>query len=231
MRELHIVAASIALVAGFLALYASKGGWLHRRAGRVFSYAMFAMTAAAVLMSIFEKPNRINAMVGALTFYFVATGLLTVIRRVQDARRSYAVLAALGTLIATAGWSFGLAATGRAGGMFDQYPAGIIFMFAAFGTLGVIGDWRVLHAGAIDGARRLHRHLWRMGYAMWIATSSFFLGQAKFLPAWFKDAHLNTAIVLLVAATVLFWLLRTRLRRAPGVGRIAAGVARENVAS
>jgi hypothetical protein len=215
MRDIHILAGVISLVAGFLALYSTKGGWLHRRAGRVFAYAMLTMTATAVLISIVQSPNRINVLVGALTFYFVATGLLTVIRKAQDARRLQAVLTALGALVTAAAWAFGLVATGRPGGMFDHYPAAMIFMFAAFGSLGVVGDWRLSRAGTIEGPRRIHRHLWRMGYAMWIATTSFFLGQAKFLPAWFKDAHLNVAIVLLVTATVLFWLARTRLRRGP----------------
>ena len=46
---------------------------------------------------------------------------------------------------------------------------------------------------------------------------SFFFGQARELPQWFRAANLNDAIVLFVLATLVYWLvkLRPRARRAP----------------
>ena len=87
-------------------------------------------------------------------------------------------------------------------------------MFAMVGTLGVIGDARLLWRGRIDGSPRLTRHLWRMGYALWIASTSAFFGQARHLPQWIRDAHLNAVPILLVTATLLFWLVRVRVRAA-----------------
>jgi uncharacterized membrane protein len=39
----HVVAAAIALVSGFIALYAFKGGTLHRKSGTIFAYSMLAI--------------------------------------------------------------------------------------------------------------------------------------------------------------------------------------------
>ena len=209
----HILAAGSALAAGFLALYAEKGKWIHRRFGRVFAYAMMVMTVSAAIMALGFRPNRVNVVAAAVTFYLVATGLLAVIRSVQDARRLHLALLALGALAALRAWVLGFTALGLPNNVLDQIPAGGIFMFAIIGTLGVIGDVRLLRAGAIEGLARLRRHLWRITYAMWIATTSFFFGQARHLPEWFRRADLNDYIVLAVLATLVYWLVKMRPRR------------------
>ncbi|HEU0014094.1 MAG TPA: hypothetical protein VFQ45_10445, partial [Longimicrobium sp.] len=60
---------------------------------------------------------------------------------------------------------------------------------------------------------RLARHLWRMCWAMWIATGSFFLGQADELPERLRvwPALIFLAVVPLLA--MLYWLVRIRIRR------------------
>lgn len=58
------------------------------------------------------------------------------------------------------------------------------------------------------------RHIARMGFAMGMATTSFFLGQAKVFPEPLRHAFGLRAIpVLLVVGVVLYWLVRTRLSR------------------
>ena len=204
----HIVAGGSALAAGFLALYSQKGRLVHRRAGRVFAYAMLAMTGTGALAALTYRPNRGTVVAGLVTFYLVATGLLTVIRTVKQAPRLYDTLFGFGFFATVAGWGLGLYALGLPGRTLDHLPAGAILMFAVVGTLGVVGDARLLRAGDIQGGPRLRRHLWRMTYALWVATTSFFYGQARQLPDWFREAHLNHYLVLLVTVTLLYWLLK-----------------------
>jgi hypothetical protein len=212
MMPLHIAAGIVALIAGFIALYAAKGAWLHRRSGNIFSYAMLLMTALATVMALTTHPNRINVIAGSLTFYLVATGLLTVIRSAEQQRRWLLGLSAIVAVVTVAAWQYGMLARITPGGKVDHIPAGAIFMFATVGTLGFIGDARMLLRGAIQGRQRLTRHLWRMGYALWIASTSAFFGQARHLPQWMRDAHLTAVPILLVTATVLFWLVRVQVR-------------------
>jgi uncharacterized membrane protein len=207
---LHVLAGAAALAAGFLALYSEKGRTVHRRAGRVFANAMLVLTGTGTLISLALHPNRATAITGLVTFYLVASGLLTVIRKAQDAPRLYDSLYGLGFLSTVAAWGFGLFALGLPGRTLDHIPAPMLFLFAAIGTLAVIGDARLLRAGGIEGLARLRRHSWRMNFAMWVATSSFFLGQARQLPQWFRDANLNGYLVLLVTATLVYWLFRLR---------------------
>lgn len=210
MKAIHIIAGILSLIAGFTALYAAKGQWLHRKAGTVFSYAMLTMTGLGALLALTTNPNRPTAVIGLLCFYLVATGLLTVIRSVEQQRRVLLGLACLATALAVAAWLLGFMAAGSPGSELDHIPSGMIFMFASIATLAAIGDARVLWRGSIAGVQRLHRHLWRMGYAMWVATTSAFLGQAKHLPDWLREEKLHLVPVLLVTVTVVFWLVRVR---------------------
>ena len=210
----HILAGLSALAAGFLALYSQKGRAVHRRSGRFFAIAMMAMTTTGALMALSFRPNRGNVIAATITFYLVATGLLTVIRKVQDAPRLYDALFGLGFFGSVAAWGFGLYALGLPGRTLDHIPAFAIFMFAIVGTLGVIGDGRLLRAGGIEGVARLRRHLWRMNYALWVATTSFFFGQARHLPQWMRDSNLNDYLVLLVTLTLVYWLVKLRAKKA-----------------
>ena len=86
MKPVHITAGLLALIAGAIALYATKGSPLHRRAGMVFVAAMLAMSSTGALMALVAKPNAVNVMAGSITFYLVSTALLAVKRTVAQAR-------------------------------------------------------------------------------------------------------------------------------------------------
>lgn len=214
MKPIHIAAGLVALVAGAIALYATKGSPLHRRAGLVFVAAMLAMSSTGALMAMFVKPNPVNVMAGSLTFYLVSTGLLAVKRSVADARGTLAVLMAAAVALGSWALTMGLAAAASPRGFIEGVPAPPLFIFALAGIGGALLDWRMLRAGAIDGRHRIARHLWRMGLAMWIATSSFFLGQPKVFPDFLRQ-HLELRAIppLVVAGLVAYWLVRTLARR------------------
>ncbi|MFS8064630.1 MAG: hypothetical protein ACMG5Z_08570 [Luteimonas sp.] len=213
MKLIHIIAGVLALVSGFVALYALKGGNLHRRSGTLFAYAMLVLTSTGALMATFVSPNRGNVVAGVLTFYLVSTSLLTVRRTVEGSRRL--VTAFMLVALVAGAYAFGLAleALHSASGTVDKIPAAPLFMFGTIGLLAAALDARMLLAGRIEGAHRLARHLWRMGYAMWIATLSFFLGQAKLFPGPVRESGLLAVPVVVVAVTLLYWLGRVLLGR------------------
>lgn len=231
MLYIHIVAGLVSLVAGALALFAAKGATLHRRAGIVFAAAMLTMTSSAVVMAALLRPNRVNVVAGTLTFYLVATGLLAVTRRVEQARGRLAAL--LAVALAISAYALSVAADGAAHprGLVDGVPATALYVFAAVGLFGAAMDARMLVAGRLEGTARLTRHLWRMGFAMFVATGSFFLGQADEFPAAMRTPFLAVP-VLLVVATLVYWSARAIWMRRRPVGeflgrRARAALARE----
>jgi len=209
MKYLHIIAGLLGLVSGFLALYSAKGAKLHRLGGMVFVVSMLVMASSGTGMSIFVKWNRVNVVAGLLTIYLVSTGLIAVRRTVEQAR----------------GWTIGFLVLVLANSVFaivlaiaalsdhssvDGLPPQPLLMFGLVGLIGAVGDLRVLQAGSIAGTRRLARHLWRLCFALFIASSAFFLGQAKVFPEPLRKTVLLATPVLLVLVTMIYWLVRMR---------------------
>ena len=77
------------------------------------------------------------------------------------------------------------------------------------------GDARVLRRGFFPtGSQRLARHLWRMCYATFSATGSFFLGQAQVIPEPLRITPALWVLALLPLGFLFYWLWRVRGRRA-----------------
>jgi hypothetical protein len=82
----HIATASIALLGGVVAMTLRKGSIGHRTGGTVFVIGMICMTVSAIALGVL-KTQTLNALVGALTCYLVASGWVAGRRnRFQGAR-------------------------------------------------------------------------------------------------------------------------------------------------
>jgi uncharacterized membrane protein len=217
MRFLHIAAGLLALGSGAVALYAAKGGTLHRKSGMIFTYAMLFMSLSGAVLAAL-KPDRISAVAGMLTFYLVLTGLLTVRRRDAGFQRLDAAVMLVAVVAGVASVRFSLQALSSPTGKLDGLPAAPGILFAVVALVAILGDVRMMRAGGLQGAPRIARHLWRMCFALYIATASFFLGQAQVFPRAIRRSGLLPIPVLLVIAVMLFWMYRVkftpRFRRA-----------------
>jgi uncharacterized membrane protein len=218
MKQIHIAAGLIALIAGFVALFARKGSPVHRRAGNVFAAAMLVMSSTGATMAIFIKPNPVNVMAGSVTFYMVCTAWLAVKRTVADSRGVTTVLMLGAFGLGAFAWSLVSEALANPRGTVGGVPWPPLALFAVVATAGGLLDLRLLLAGHIDGAHRLARHLWRMGFAMFVATASFFLGQPRVFPdALRQNIGLRAIPVRLVIGVVAYWTVKVlRKRRRPG---------------
>lgn len=75
----HIVAGSLGLISGFVALYVTKGATVHRRAGVAFVCAMLTMSLAGVtIAAVRGVAPDLNIPAGLITACLVSTGLTTV---------------------------------------------------------------------------------------------------------------------------------------------------------
>lgn len=233
MRWLHILTGLAALGAGALALGARKGGRLHARSGLVFAVTMLVMSGTGAVMAVFA-PSRLSLIAGVLTIYLVTTALVTVRRPPGTVGRGDIAALLTALAIGLAGLAYGFAAVRSPNGRIDGLPAAPGFMFGVVGLLAAVGDARLLLGRGVRGTARLTRHLWRMTFALFIATSSFFLGQARLFPRPVRASGVLSVPVLLVLAALLYWLVRVRFRGsaarvgraafAPGVSSAAAAV-------
>jgi len=72
----------------------------------------------------------------------------------------------------------------------------------------------MLTRGGISGRQRITRHLWRMCYALFIATGSFFLGQQQVFPVFLRGSIFLTIPALLPLPLLIYWFLRVRFSKA-----------------
>jgi hypothetical protein len=209
---LHIVAGGLGLLAGYTALYASKGATLHRRSGMVFVSSMLAMAVFGMVISAGRGvAPAINLPAGLLTAYLVVTGLTALQVPTASSRpfhRAGMLLAAALALACFVVAANAIADGGRRAGL--AYP---LVMFGLVALLGSNGDRRMLRAGGLRGGPRLARHLWRMCFALFIAALSFFVGQAAVIPEPLRIRPLLALPVVAVLLTMFYWLWRVRAKR------------------
>ena len=209
----HILAGTIGLVAGYLALSVAKGGAMHRRSGRWFVYAMLTTAVfGATIAIVRDIAPAINIPASVLTAYLVITALTTVRPPMASRRWMDPALMVVALAVGATSLLFGIEAIAN-GGTRNGMPAFPFFMFATVGLLGAAGDARMMRSGALRGAFRLARHLWRMCFALFLAALSFFIGQAQVIPEPFRIRPLLALPVVGVLVTMLYWLWRIRVRR------------------
>lgn len=214
----HIVAGTVGLLSGYVALVVTKGATVHRKGGMLFVYSMLTMATFGVALALIRnKAPAINIPAASLTAYLIVTSLTTV-RPLEPGTRQgrwleiAAMAVALGVGALTLLWGVEAIANG---GKRNGMPAFPFFMFATFALLGAAGDIRILRYGALTGASRLARHLWRMSIALFLAALSFSVQMASILAR--RQIRVPGGAVALpmviVLVVMLYWLWRVRLRR------------------
>jgi uncharacterized membrane protein len=207
----HFATGLVALVAGFLAVAATKGGTIHRRMGTVFLYSMIATGVTATGIALYEgQPGNTG---GVLIVYMVFTAF-TAVKPLPGNNRALDIgLMTLAFVLAAVQYTFGFIALGRPGNHLDGVPAGMILFLGTVVLLAGIGDARMIRAGGLQGTRRLARHLWRMCFGLFIASGSFFIGQMKFIPEPIRIVPLVIGLGVAPLIVLLYWMWRVRLRQ------------------
>jgi uncharacterized membrane protein len=209
----HILAGILVVLSGYIALYATKGAPLHRKAGMVFVFAMLATAVFGMVISVVRGvAPAINVPAALLTSYLVITSLHTI--RPVAAESRWLDIGALLVALAVALSSLMFAVEAFAnGGTRKGMPTFPFVIFGIAGLLASVGDVRMLRSGRLQGAFRLARHLWRMCFALFIAAISFFIGQAQVFPKPIQILPLLALPVVLVLVTMFYWLWRIRVIR------------------
>jgi hypothetical protein len=210
----HIGGAAAGIISGFIAIFARKGGRVHRAAGNIFFVSMLMMSGVGAVVAPFLG-DLVSMTAGAITFYLTATAWATVMRpaRTIGVFEPAAAVFAAGIVVvgATVG-TMGAAVTAGQGASLAR----VAYIFAFFAAISLLCDWGVLRAGGIWGRRRIARHAWRMGTALVVAAGSF-AGQPKAIPNF---VHLSPPLLMIpmavAVALTLFWLFRARFTRAFG---------------
>ena len=202
---IHIAGGMVALASGTLAVVVRKGGVRHASSGTWFVVAMFVLgVTASILDPLRAEPQ--SPVGGMMVCYFVATAWMTARRHDGRAGRFEKIAAA-----AALGFAALMAWGALVGGATTPAGRGPVFALAGLCALAGLGDLRTVLRAKLTATQRLSRHLWRMLFAFFIATGSFFLGQQDVLPRAVQGSPILFVPAFAPFALMLFWLVRIRL--------------------
>jgi hypothetical protein len=179
---------------------------------------MLVMGFTASIIGFLKSPMDSNVRAGFLIAYFVITALTTVRPVTQRTRVADRTLLAIAIVLALFAIVNSVRIYRLPGHVFEGIPFVAPLLIGIVLVLAIAGDVRVLRSGMPRGGARLSRHLWRMCFALFIAAASFFSIRervAKILPEPFTTAPMRALPILLLFATMFFWLWRVRRRVKP----------------
>ncbi len=203
----HIAGGSIALLSGTLAVIARKGGPVHVRAGTWFFASMLVLGVTASILEPFRSPPG-SPIGGIMVCYFVATSWVAARRR-DGTTGGFEIIACAAALIMAV-----LMAWGGFTGATTPAGAGPVLVLAAICLLAGLLDLNAILRAKLTPVQRISRHLWRMCFAFFIATGSFFLGQQDVMPQAVRGSPLLFVLAFAPFAVMAFWLVRLRFPKA-----------------
>jgi hypothetical protein len=170
------------------------------------------MAAAGVYLAV-RKSQPGNILGGTFTLYLVTTAWLTARRHSEKPNAfDWCALLAVFTL-ASVEMTFGLQAATSPTGLKYDYPPGPYFFLGSVAALATVGDIRMLVRGGISGTQRLARHLWRMCFALFVASGSIFLARAHLFPAFMRKTGMLFVLSFLPLGLLIFWLIWIRFAK------------------
>jgi uncharacterized membrane protein len=177
---LHIVAGYIALVVAPGAMLTAKGGWWHRRCGKIYVWAMAIVAITAVVLSLY-RPNLFLLLLAVFSFYQAFSGYRVLARKLPHQGQRVMPLdwaaAALTFMGSAALVVYGLA----------RWNAGSTFFIVPiiFGVLGTVLAGRDVHSFLRPPMTKNAWWFTHMGHMLgaYIATvSAFSVVNFSFLP-------------------------------------------------
>ena len=210
LMGIHVTAGLIALVSGTAAVAARKGGPLHARAGTGFFGSMLVLGVTASILEPFRSPPG-SPIGGVMVCYFVATSWVAARRR-DGTTGTFEIIACAAALITAALMAWG----GFTGVASTPVGTGPVFALAGVCLIAGLGDLNAILRTKLTPAQRISRHLWRMCFAFFIATGSFFLGQQDVLPSAVRGSPILFVLAFAPFAVMAFWLVRLRFVKAIG---------------
>jgi hypothetical protein len=201
---IHTPAGTIGLVTAVVALLASKGGALHRKAGTFFTVSMLIMLVSGFVAALLKESTD-EMFLSAVVMYTVFSAWLTAHHKnnesgfLERVALVWIVAIATAALFISAGWREVVA------------PNAYLF-WAGFAVLCAIGDFRNLYRSGLSGTQRVIRHVWRIGFSLIWAALAFTDKIVKILGSNVKDLPEEQMLLIvavptmLILMTTLYWI-------------------------
>ena len=199
LLTLHISGAAIALVSGAGALAFKKGASKHRLSGKIFVVSMLIMGISAAPLA-YAAGNG-DMLSGALVCYLVLTSWFTfnpISRKLDFAM----MVSAIVLIVSYFGIELHLESTGDRR---PDIPVGVGYVFGSIVILAFVGDLKLFFSETATRLSKVIRHLWRMCFALFMASVSFFLSRAHLFHDLIRDSGILYVLALAPIVLMVFW--------------------------
>ena len=201
LRWIHIIAGSLALLTGPIAMMNQDGGKLHRRTGKIYFISMLVIFVTSIVLSVVRE-NWFLFMVGIFSCYLVTTAYRALALKMLHKGQKAALLDWV-ILVISGLAGLGLLGTGLWTWLINKNSFGIVPMvFGYIMTSGVMQDYKRFTIPPTEKNHWLLKHITGMmgGY---IATLTAFLVQNVHTNPSFLAWLLPTIVIApLIAYTV-----------------------------
>lgn len=208
----HITAGSILLLAGAVALLSKKGEKTHKFSGNLFFFFIIINSIGGAYMA-FLAPRMLSVVFGVLAFYLAASSWLTVKSIGAPTKILQFALFGVALIDGALGIYLGGQAAAAPSGTIYEGASGAYYFFGSVALLGALLDLRMFIYGGVFGIHRIIRHLWRMCFALLLATIAIFLGQQQVFPAYIRDLNILSIPTLLVFLSLIYWVLKVKFSK------------------
>lgn len=203
---IHTPAGTIVLVTAVFAMFAKKGGALHRKAGSYFTVSMMVMLVSGIAAA-YLKNSIDDMMLGVIVMYTVFTAWLA-----AHHRKNETGLLEVTALI----WVVGFAITAFSISMgWREVEAPFAYMiWGGLAVLCALGDIRNLYHLGLSGTQRIIRHVWRIGFSLVWAALAFTDKIVKIMGANLKSMQGEQLLIIvavptmLILISILYWITK-----------------------
>ncbi len=194
---IHAFFGGLGLITGMISVFVKKGGFNHKRAGKVFSYSMIISSLLSLLIA--RMPNHENLflfLIGIFTIYLILAGnrALTLKSSIKS-KADWLDQLISGSMLLT---SIIMLTLGLIG-MIQKADNSILYLF--FGGFGVFMTWRDFQTFKIFTKHKkawLISHLGRMVGALIASITAFLVAGLHIgtIVVWLTPTVIGTAYIL-----------------------------------
>lgn len=212
----HIIAGTIGLLTGPLAIVVKKGGWAHRKSGIVFFYTMLVVAATALVLGTLHHIPFLIA-VGVFSAYMNLTGYRVLYQKQRGRVHQTNKLDRSISLIML-GCSLYFLLYGIYV-LFMKDMFGLVFVFFAQGSLRMLWqDWKLFQQKDLEQNTWLKIHLTRMIGTCIAAYTAFSVVNSSSrvsLVGWFLPALIGIPILI-------YWSRKVKIRKEKAATEVMA---------
>ncbi len=181
LKPIHILAGSLTLLSGFIAITTKKGQLYHRIAGKVFFWSMTVTTALGLNAGIFRPDYQIFIPIAIISFYQAASGYrILFIKNLHKGQKPQIVDWALTIGMVLTSFVFillGIINLGK-----DIFYSIVLFSFSTIGLYCCGVDLFNYIKKPENKLYWLFIHIFRMSHGFIAAITAFLVNNSKLFP-------------------------------------------------